>query len=125
MRALLRIHEYLLCIVYKYYIPYLVIEFTTACPGVRTKSNFARVRIGKGGGRAKSLGTKKHKIKCASFCPLGISIIIMLKFPDCTNGEVGEIAVHVCTCGRERNNHLYKNVLSATFWRGVGFVDSA
>ena len=92
---------------------------------MRTKSNFARVRIGKGGGRAKSLGTKKHKIKCDSFSPLSISIIIMLKFPDCTNGEVGEIAVHVCTCGRERNNDLYKNVLTATFWRGVGFVDSA
>ena len=68
---------------------------------MRTKSNFARVRIGKGGGRAKSLGTKKHKIKCDSFSPLSISIIIMLKFPDCTNGEVGEIAVHVPVGERE------------------------
>ena len=62
MRALPRIQEYLLCIVYKYYIPYLVIDFTTACPGVRIKSNFAHVRIGKGGERAKSLGTKNTKL---------------------------------------------------------------
>ena len=62
IRALPRINEYLLCIVYKYYKLYLVIDFTTACPGVRTNSNFARVRIGKGGERAKSLGTKNTKL---------------------------------------------------------------